>query len=288
MEIEQMFGLLVTGFIVFFVLIIVLGQWIIAGKEGRFHIRRFISRGGIDLIKYTPLSRVLSMSRIQWDGKYWVEGKEAIMNGIELEKDTSTTAERYNKAVTGSGRWEGSKRAVLMATQEMFFTFSHEFISMLGKASRFQKLLIKNKDKEDPKQAAIDEQNKKYTEFIAELENIKTEVTKSTDYPTSKFFIDNLLSQVQAGYEGVKIQTIVTSDEISKYLEGVPSRVLREARQEGKVEGSLEMTKPSEAGTSPVVKAVIISAGVIMSFVIAYIVITGQNPVDGIKSVIPG
>lgn len=287
MDIETMFGLIVAGFVTFFVLIIVLGQWIIAGKEGRFHIRRFIWRGGIDLLKYTPLSRELSMSKLKWDGKYWVEGKDAIMNGIELEKDTSTIAERYNKAVTGSGRWEGSKRAVLMATQEMFFTFSHEFISMLGKASRFQKYLTKNKEADDPKQAAIDEQNARYTKFIEELEELKKVVKESKEYPTAKVFIEDLLSQVQAGYEGVKIQTIVTADEISKYLEGVPSRVLREARQEGKVEGALEVTKPKEDGPSAAVKAVIISASVIMALVIAYVVITGQNPIDGVKNVLP-
>lgn len=288
MEIESMFFWITTGFAVVFTLFLVGGLYFSMGKEGRFHMGRFFRRGGIDLLKYMPLSKQLTTTKIKWDGKYWVEGKDAIMNGIELEKDTSPTAEQYNQAITASGRWAGSKRPVLMATEEMFFVFSHGFLEMLGKASRFQKYVTRNKDKPNPKQAAIAERENECKTFLDEIEAIKKEVNASEKYKNAKGFVDNLLSQVQAGYTGVKIQTIVTADEISKYLEGAPSRVLREARQAGKNEGGLEMTKPDKGeGLSPTVKAVVISAGVIMTLVIAYVVISGQNPIDAVKDVLP-
>ena len=295
-----MFFWITTGMAVILTLFLVGGLYFTMGKEGRFHMGRFFRRGGIDLLQYMPLSKELVTTKINWDGKYWTEGKDAIMNGIELEKDTTPTAEQYNKAITASGRWAGSKRPVLMATQEMFFVFSHGFLEMLGKASRFQKYMkrvqkytkrnesAEDQTEEDQKAAAIEERKAEYQTFLDELEQIKTHINESDKYMNARGFVYGLLSQVQAGYTGVKIQTIVTADEISKYLEGAPSRVLREARQAGKNEGGLEMTKPDKGeGLPPMVKAIAISASVIMAIVIAYVVITGQNPIDSVKGVLP-
>jgi len=283
-----MFFGLIAGFVVLFIIFLVGGIWFIAGKEGRFHIRRFISRGGIDLLKYRPLSKQLSMSKIKWDGKYWVEGKDAIMVGIDQQKEVSTTSERYNAAVSASGSWEGSRRPVLIATEEMFFVFSHGFLELLRKAARLQKYVQRNKKDRNPKAGAVAEMNAELKQFTDELESIKTLVQEDEKYKNVKSFLTDLLSQVQLGYKGTKIITTLTADEVTKFLEGATPRILQEARLEGKVEGGLEMTKPDKKeGIPPMVKALAISASVIMALIIAYVVITGSNPLEGIKDVIP-
>jgi len=283
-----MFYGLIAGFILLFIIFLVGGIWFIAGKEGRFHIRRFLSRGGIDLLKYRPLSKQLSMSKIKWDGKYWVEGKDAIMVGIDQQKEITTTSERYNQAVTSTGSWEGSRRPVLIATEEMFFVFSHGFLDLLGRATRLQKYIEKNKHDRNPKTAAIKELGDDTKKFVDDLETLKTHVQNTPRYQQSQSFITDLLSQVQAGYNGVRTLSIVTAEEVSKFLEGATPRILQEARLEGKVEGGLEMTQPeTREGMSPTVKALAISASVIMAIVIAYVVITGSNPIEGIQGALP-
>lgn len=119
-----------------------------AGSEGRFHIGRFIRRGGLDLLSYQRLSQELSMEKIKWDGKFWTNKENAVMTGIDPVMGTDPVDEQYNKAIASTARWKGNKRSVLWATEEMFFVFSHGFLDLVTKASRFQKYLKKKPDVE--------------------------------------------------------------------------------------------------------------------------------------------
>lgn len=288
LDIQTMFMGLIGFFVLIFIFFLVGGLWFMAGKEGRFHIRRFISRGGIDLLEYVPLSKELVMSKIKWDGKYWVSGKDSIMVGIDPAKGATDTTQSYNAAVSGSGRWKGNRRPVLMSTRNMFFTFGHGFVNMLKEASLFEKYMKKFAGQDEQKALALEDRQKEYTAFIEELDKIKKAVDKET-YPKSHTFIYDLLTRVQLGYEGVKIQTIISADEISRYLDGATSQVLYESRIQGKVEGTLEQTKPKTSeGMSPQLKALAISASLVMALVIAYVVVSGgANPVETIKNAIP-
>ena len=284
MEIELMFNLILTAFAVLLLLFLFGGLYFGLGKEGRFHLGRFVNRGGIDLIKFTPLSKELELSKIKWDGKYWVEGKDALMVGLKTKMGISKENEAYNTAISNSGRWAGSKRSVLLATQKMFIVYNHGLLELMGAASRFERFLDKDKTKE----AAIEEHNAEYDTFIKELEAIKKHVNTSDDYKNASSFVSDVITQVVSGYEGLKIVTAISADEISKYLSGTTSRVLQETRLEGISEGVIEMTEPDKGeGISPTIKVLAISASVVMALVIAYVAITGQNPIDGIKSVIP-
>lgn len=295
--IETMFIGLMIAFLSVLLIFFFGGLFFTAGPEGRFMIGRFFRRSGLDVLSYQRLSQELTISKIKWDGKYWVENKKtAILTGIDPEKGTDPSTKQYNKALSSTARWAGNKRSVLWLVDEMFFTFNHGFLDTITKATWFEPYMIKAKQiikkeqitETDPKTKATELIKKDYFDFLSEIETLKTQVKASKKYDKSKDFIQDLLTQVQMGYEGVKIQTILTADEINKYLEGVTPRVLMEARDEGKVEGALEMTKPDKPpGLPPMVKALAISASVIIALVIAYVAITGRNPVDGIKDVLP-
>ena len=284
MEIGMMFNLILAAFAAVLLFFLFGGIYFSLGKEGRFHMGRFFRRGGIDLIKFTPLSNELELTKIEWDGKYWKEGKDAIMVGLNTKRGISKENEAYNAAISNSGRWAGSKRTVLLATQKMFIVYTHGFVNMMKNAGIFERHVEEGKTKEE----AINDHNAEYTAFIDELEAIKEAVNDNDSYPKSKAFVNDMLTQVQTGYEGLKIVTTVTADEISKYLSGTTSRVLQEARLEGKSEGALEMTEPKQGeGVSPTMKAIAVSASLVMALVIAYVAITGQNPLDAVKSVLP-
>jgi len=285
-DIYTMFYGLIAGFALVFFIFVFGGIFWMAGPEGRFMMGRFIRRSGIDLLSYQRLSQELTLNKIKWDGKYWKDQKEyAILTGLDPAKGTDPNTKQYNKALSSTARWAGNKRPVLWTVEEMFFTFTHGFLDTLTKATWFDKYVKRGKEENTE---AIELIKQDYDNFNKELENLKTYVKKTDGYEKSRDFIQDILTQVQMGYTGLKIQTILTADEVNKYLEGVTPRVLMEAREEGKVEGGLEMTKPEKKeGIPPVVKMLAISASLIMALVIAYVAITGKNPVEGIKSVLP-
>jgi len=289
-SIETMFIGIIIAFVLVLLIFIIGGFLWSAGKEGRFMMGRFFRRGGIDLLSYERLSRQLKLDKIKWDGKYWVQGKEATMIGIEPAKGTKTTDQQYNDAVSATARWEGNKRPVLMATQEMFFTWSTGFLDMITKATRFERFMELFTGNPEQKKLAEEAYKKEYETLITEIKDIKETVEKEETgkWNTAKPLITDLLTQVQMGYNGIKMLSIVTADEINKYLEGATPRVLMESREQGKNEGILLMKEDEKKeGLPPMVKALAISASVIMALVIAYVVITGKNPVAGIKDVLP-
>ena len=175
-----------------------------------------------------------------------------------------------------------------MATQEMFFTWSTGFLDMITKATRFERFMELFTGNPEQKKLAEEEYRKEYETLIEEIMDIKGTVERSKKWGKAKPLIIDLLTQVQMGYNGVKMLSIVTADEINKYLEGATPRVLMESREQGKNEGILLMKEDEKKeGLPPMVKALAISASVIMALVIAYVVITGKNPVAGIKDVLP-
>jgi len=126
--------LLVMSAVAFIASLSATGLWAFMGKEGRFHLRRSLSPGGIDLLIFNTLSKRLEHKKIIYNGEYWEKRDtgEAFYVGLKPFKNPKDGAEDfYNNAISSTYSWSGSNRPVLLATEVLNIVFTPDFVSFV-------------------------------------------------------------------------------------------------------------------------------------------------------------
>jgi len=115
-------------------------EWYFARAEGRHFIKRGFGGGGVDLIRHEPLSNKITLTNLKWDQGIWKLGKEAMFFGLDkLLNPMSKEDHQYNKLISESSTWAGSKRPAVIATDVVSFTITPALYSAVAKAENAEK-----------------------------------------------------------------------------------------------------------------------------------------------------
>jgi len=108
-------------------------------EEGRYHLKRSLSKGGLDLITLGPEGRILNTRTIKWTGDFFQNQNEAIFHSFDpLLEDDPKFNKDYNELIRQASHWKGSKRPVV---------FGSEVVSMVSNPSLLTAIEA-SKDKE--------------------------------------------------------------------------------------------------------------------------------------------
>lgn len=115
-------------------LILLVLTYIFMGSEGRYHLKRGFSRGGVDLLSYDRFNNSLTPKSLKKEGTYWTSGRKDIYLSLEAIKNPNIGQEKYNQAISGTPHWSGNRRSVLLALDQLCFVFTPDFLSLLKAA----------------------------------------------------------------------------------------------------------------------------------------------------------
>jgi len=182
-------------------------EWYFARQEGRHFIKRGFGGGGVDLIHHEPLSNKLTLTNLKWDGGIWKLGKEAMFFGLDKILNPETPEDRlYNKLISESSTWSGSKRPAVIATDVVSFTITPALYAAIAKAE--------NQDK-----------YKKIKPIIEAIEGIKDKDGNQE-------------------IETVSFLEIISPTNLKKYLKDLGPKKMREMFLKGVEAQKLANTKP--------------------------------------------
>jgi len=105
-------------------------------KEGRFHLLRSLSWGGLDLISVIPGSKALRLRKIDWTGEYFEHKNEGIFFNFDplLNPKNKDTVRDYNDVLNMTTHWEGSRRPVVFGSEAVSFITNPHISSALEEA----------------------------------------------------------------------------------------------------------------------------------------------------------
>lgn len=124
---------LLGGTNVLFLVLLVL-TYLFMGREGRYHLKRGFSRGGVDLLSYDRFSNSFTPKTLKKEGTYWTSGRKDIYLSLEAIKNPDVNQEKYNQAISKTPHWSGNRRSVLLALDQLCFVFTPDFLSLLKSA----------------------------------------------------------------------------------------------------------------------------------------------------------
>ena len=104
------------------------------GREGRYHLKRGFSRGGVDLLCYDRFSNSFTPRVLNKKGTYWTSGRKDIYLSLEAIKNPDVDQEKYNQAISKTPHWSGNRRSVLLGLEQLCFVFTPDFLSLLQAA----------------------------------------------------------------------------------------------------------------------------------------------------------
>lgn len=198
------------GTTVLFALIAV-AFWYFARKEGRHFIKRGFGGSGVDLIRHEPLSNRLSLTSLKWNKGIWKLGKEAMFFGLDkLLNPDDKEDHLYNKLISESSTWDGSKRPAVIATDVVSFTITPALYAAVAKAEN-------------------EEDYVKAHPIIKELGEIKDRNGKPL-------------------IETVSFLEIISPENLKKYLKDLGPKKMREMFLKGVEANKLANTKPPREG----------------------------------------
>ena len=209
-------------------------EWYFARQEGRHFIKRGFGGGGVDLIRHEPLSNRISLTSLKWDQGIWKLGKEAMFFGLDkLLNPAKAEDHLYNKLISESSTWAGSKRPAVIATDVVSFTITPALYAAIAKA-------------ENPGD---------YTEatpIIKKMAELK----------------DAAGNQL---IETVSFLEIIQPETLKKYLKDLGPKKMREMFLKGVEAQKLANTKPPKEGGLPVSWLLIIVLGIMMGAMIIFV-----------------
>ena len=186
-------------------------EWYFARQEGRHFIKRGFGGGGVDLIRHEPLSNRISLTSLKWDEGIWKLGKEAMFFGLDkLLNPKSREDHLYNKLISESSTWAGSKRPAVIATDVVSFTITPALYAAVAKAEN-------------------EEDYVKAHPIIKEL----AEVKDRSGNPM---------------IETVSFLEIISPENLKKYLKDLGPKKMREMFLKGVEAQKLANTKPPKEG----------------------------------------
>lgn len=111
-----------------------------AKKEGRFFMGRGFGGAGVDLIRHEPLNNRLSLHTLKRSGDVWKLGKEYMFFGLDKIMTPENPKEKsYNRLISESSTWDGSKRPAVIATDVLSFTVTPALHASIAKAENVEK-----------------------------------------------------------------------------------------------------------------------------------------------------
>lgn len=127
---------IILGGVAFFSIILLIVFLFVMGQEGRYHLKRGFSPRGIDLLTYDRMSNSLSPKTIKRSSNFWVDGNKGVYYPLNTIKNPSDAQKTLNTALSKTPHWKGNRRAILLAVEELCFTFTPEFIDLLAEARK--------------------------------------------------------------------------------------------------------------------------------------------------------
>ena len=261
--------IIAAGLIVMFAGLFVL-TIVLMGPEGRFHLNRGLSGRGIDLLSYNPMTKGVESRNIRWDGQFWRAGKKGA-HGIWLRLQTLTNpkdaeSKQFNDAVTASTRWEGCKRAVLLASEEMCITLNMESAALITKSKEHSGILSRIKPgKGSNEQSEVDDEVGRIKEALNQA--IEDEDKNEVDKLTKELFeaqaaakaramspdIEDGLVALLKTMKGVGIQSLhilqpIDIADLVTFLQSASPLEMDETYESGKTAGIKLTTNPQKPG----------------------------------------
>jgi len=230
----QVASYLVIGFasLAFISLIVNVLTFILMGAEGRYHLKRGFSKKGVDLLLYNKMSNSFEQKTIKFNGKFWEFGKEAIFFGLEaLKNPENDTEESYNEAISKTPHWKYNRRPVLIATTELFYAFTPDFISFLSKG-------LRSSTPSDFEDWPDIETGKSYRKITNNPSHIKKDNDKGIE------IYKRLLDLAKRGYGKAFVIATANIQSVLEHIDGTTAWYIREAFDMGEDSGIQLMTRP--------------------------------------------
>lgn len=212
-------------------------EWHFARKEGRHFIKRGFGGGGVDLIRHQPLSNKISLTNLKWVQDVWVLGKEAMFFSFDKILNPRNPQDNlFNKLISESSTWAGSKRPAVIATDVLSFAVTPALYAAIAKA----------------------ENQAKYKEIKPILDTIKN-ITDEDGVPE----IDT-----------VSFLEIISPENLKKYLKDLGPKKMREMFLKGVEAQKLANTRPPKEGGLAGSWIAIIVVGFMAGAILVYVLIT--------------
>jgi len=247
----------IMGGVIFLGFIILLVVLLIMGSEGRYHLKRGFSKKGVDLLNYDRTSNALISKTLRFNGKYWSDNKGGIYETIDTIKNPDESQKVFNEAIGRTPHWEGNRRPVLFAVEELFFTFTPDFLDLIQKAT--------------PKEEGNDPTNPVL------IEDNETKVKNPTD--TEKKEVDEfstlnwLKTRFKDNVKAIHVLKPIAMNIITEHIDGATPYVLRKSHDEGEDSGILKMTKPKKGMELGTKGKIAIGAGAILMIIILIVML---------------
>jgi hypothetical protein len=253
-------GMMFLGFVIFLVVILIMGT------EGRYHLKRGFNKRGVDLLNYDRTSNALISDTIRFNGKYWTNNKGGIYETIDTIKNPDESQKVFNEAIGRTPHWEGNRRPVLFAVEELFFTFTPDFLDLIQKATP--------KGKRDNTLFNIESltgNNPVKQELVeANIENTADDKTKDIDESS---ILNWLKTRFKDNVKAIHILKPIGMNIITDHIDGATPYALRKSHDEGEDSGILKMTKPKKGIELGTKGKIAIGAGAIMLVIILIVML---------------
>lgn len=263
-------ALLVTimGGVIFLGLIIFIVVLLMMGSEGRYHLRRGFNKKGVDLINYNRTSNALIAETIRFNGKYWSNRKGGIYETIDTIKNPDSKQSTFNDAISRTPHWQGNRRPVLFAVEELFFTFTPDFMYLMQKATlnEFDSEKLFDLEKLGSNPHALNSTEKSNPES----ENTDTPESKKINGP---FILNWLKERFEHNVRAIHFVNPIDMSLITDHIDGATAYVLRKSHDEGEDSGILKMTKPKTGIALGTKGKIAIGAGAILMIIILVVLL---------------
>lgn len=250
-------------FLGFTILIVVL---LIMGSEGRYHLKRGFSKKGVDLLNYNRTSNALVSKTLRFNGKYWSDNKGGIYETIDTIKNPDDAQKVFNEAIGRTPHWEGNRRPVLFAVDELFFTFTPDFLDLIQKATPKAEAIfdIESLKGHNPTDPAL-------------IEIYETKKDNPTDTEPKEVDEVSILNWLKMRFKD-NVKTIhflkpIAMNIITEHIDGATPYALRKSHDEGEDSGILKMTKPRKGVELGTKGKIAIGAGAILMVIVLIVML---------------
>jgi len=263
MIVTIMGGVIFLGFIILIVVLLIMGS------EGRYHLKRGFSKKGVDLLNYNRTSNALVSKTLRFNGKYWSDDKGGIYETIDTIKNPDESQKVFNEAIGRTPHWEGNRRPVLFAVEELFFTFTPDFLDLIQKATPKRDVHNNLFDIE-----SLRENNPTNPGLI---EGYETKVTNPTDTEAKDVDEGSILNWLKMRFKdnvkAIHFLKPIGMNIITEHIDGATPYALRKSHDEGEDSGILKMTKPKKGIELGTKGKIAIGAGAILMVIILIVML---------------
>lgn len=265
MLVTIMGGVIFLGFIILIVVLLIMGT------EGRYHLKRGFSKRGVDLLNYDRTSNALVSKTLRFNGKYWSDNKGGIYETIDTIKNPDEAQKVFNESIGRTPHWEGNRRPVLFAVEELFFTFTPDFLDLIQKAIPKAQNPGSLFNMESLKEIANPTHLGETLEISGQKLNNPTS-TESKDVD-ERSILNWLKTRFKDNVKSIHFLKPIGMNIIMEHIDGATPYALRKSHDEGEESGILKMTKPKKGMELGTKGKIAIGAGAILMVIILVVML---------------